>query len=90
MESAGEIPADREILRRGRYIARMAGGSEDLRRAQQLRYLAFVDNRPGAAARPESLDHDAYDDRCSHILIEDSADGELVGCYRLLWLRDGT
>lgn len=63
-------------LTRGRYTAREASGPDDIMRAQALRTLAF------GCAEP---DRDAYDDICTHILIEDA--GELVGCCRLMFLR---
>ena len=50
------------LLSKGRYRARLAQSSEDIRAAQNLRTLAF-DTR--------QLDSDAFDTRCSHILVED-------------------
>lgn len=37
-------------LSRGRYLARPAAGLEDLRRAQELRWLAFHARRAGSGA----------------------------------------
>lgn len=62
-------------LTRGRYTIRMAEGASDLRRAQQLRTIAF-----GKAA----LDGDAHDAVCAHVLVEDGPD--LVACLRLMTL----
>ncbi|MBT9245063.1 GNAT family N-acetyltransferase [Gemmobacter fulvus] len=68
-------------LRKGHYIARIAEGAADLHRAQSLRHLCFH----GAAAGP-GRDADAFDARCTHILVEDMQSGALLCCYRLLRL----
>lgn len=66
-------------LKKGRYTARSASGPADLAAAQRLRAFCFGLQAP--------LDVDAYDDQCTHVLIEDTASGTLVCCYRLLTLR---
>lgn len=71
------------LLERGRYRARLAETAADLRAAQALRYLVFVE-RGGARPRTGGLDADTFDDRCQHVLIEKVAGGALVGCFRLL------
>lgn len=63
------------MLVRGRYTAREAVGPRDIARAQDLRTRAFRTTGP---------DRDAFDEVCTHILIEDGE--ELVACYRLLRL----
>jgi len=65
---------------KGRYRARAAETAEDLQRAQRLRALAFYGR--------DGVDHDAFDDRCQHVLIEEAATGALAGCFRLLPLAD--
>lgn len=77
------------MLRKGRFTVRPAGSAGDMRRAQQLRCLAFFTARPGAAPRPDGLDADGFDGRCRHLLVEETGSGELVCCFRLLSLRDG-
>lgn len=72
-----------------RYVARIASDPEDLRRAFQLRHLAFIASRVGAAPRPDGQDTDAFDARCRQVLVEDTATGALVCCFRLLPLDDG-
>jgi putative hemolysin len=63
-------------LRKGRYRARFGDGPGDLRAAQQLRYLAFRGKpAPGTEA---GTDADAFDARCSHILVEDVKSETLV------------
>ncbi|OAN75429.1 ornithine-acyl-ACP acyltransferase [Sulfitobacter sp. EhC04] len=66
-------------LNKGRYRARTAEGSADVVAAQRLRAFCF-----GLDA---ALDVDAFDSQCTHVLIEDTASGTLVCCYRLLTLR---
>jgi putative hemolysin len=69
-------------LFRGPYHAREAFDPSDLRRAQALRWRAF---RPGAG---QGLDADGFDTLCRHILVEETATGQLVCCYRILPLAD--
>jgi putative hemolysin len=65
-------------LQGARYHARLAETAADVARAQALRWRAF---RPGA---PPGLDADGFDAACRHVLIEDTATGRLVCCYRIL------
>lgn len=68
-------------LRKGRYLARPATSGADIARAQTLRALCF--------GRPEGvLDRDAFDGLCTQVLIEDASTGVLVGCFRLLAVKD--
>ncbi len=71
------------LLARGRYRARLAETTTDLRATQALRYLVFV-GHGGARPRTGGLDADSFDERCRHVLIEEVAGGALVGCFRLL------
>jgi len=66
---------------RGRHAARVAQTIEDVAAAQALRHLCFH-GRPGC-------DADAFDAICQHVLVEDSRDGTLVCCFRLLPLTSG-
>ena len=81
-------------FQKGRYRVRLAAGDDDLRAAQRLRWLAFIGNRvlpvaeDGEAA--SALDTDDHDDRCRHVLVEDSRTGALVACFRILQLANGT
>ncbi len=76
----------RPTLRKGRYAARFAEGVADVRAAQALRHLCFVE-RAGGVARPGWLDADTFDDLCQHVLVEDQRTGRLVCCFRLLPLK---
>ncbi|WP_102223605.1 GNAT family N-acetyltransferase [Acidimangrovimonas sediminis] len=73
-------------LRKGRFEARIAGTPEDIGAAQRLRWLAF---RGTAAAGEAGLDADAFDPRCTHVLIEERGTGTLVACFRILPLAGG-
>jgi putative hemolysin len=77
-------------LTRGRYQARQAETTEDLRAAQRLRWLAFRAG-PGTDAGPgaEGLDRDGFDGACTHVLIEEASSGALVCCFRLMHLPSG-
>ena len=63
-------------LARGRYRARTATSAAEITAAQRLRAASFGLDR--------ALDVDAFDAASTHILIEDTGDGSLVCCYRLL------
>ena len=75
-------------LRKGRYQARVSTAAEDILAAQRLRHLAFIAGR-GAAPREDGRDADDLDERCRHVLVEDSRSGALVCCFRLLELTGG-
>lgn len=75
-------------MRKGRYLARLAETSADLRAAQRLRWLCFV-AREGASDAAARLEADALDARCRHVLVEDAATGRLACCFRFLPLADG-
>ena len=82
------------MFSRGRYRARFSRAPEDVEAAQRLRHLAFIANRPGAAAaegpRAHGLDADEFDPECTHALIEEVRTGRLVCCFRMLHLPDGS
>jgi len=69
--------------------ARLAANGDDVRRAQALRHLTFIDGT-GAAERETALDADRFDAACDHLLIEEAKTGELVCCFRLLPLEGGS
>lgn len=79
-------------LAKGRYAVGVATDAGEIREAQRLRWLCFVGARCGAADSPDADDHmdaDDYDERCSHMLIRESASGRLVACFRMLTLSGG-
>ncbi|MBF9036589.1 GNAT family N-acetyltransferase [Rhodobacterales bacterium HKCCE2091] len=70
----------RELVR-GRLRARAASDEADLRAAQALRQQAFRGS--------EGLDADAFDAACDHVLIEATAGGPPVACFRLMHFDGG-
>ncbi len=67
---------------KGLYSARISGAMEDILAAQQFRSARF-----GGAE--QGLDCDSFDNLCRHVLVEDLETGELVACYRFLFLANG-
>ncbi|MDS9467588.1 GNAT family N-acyltransferase [Paracoccus sp. MBLB3053] len=76
-------------LRKGRYEVLVAKGPEQIREAQQLRWLCFVGKRSQLEPTDDSIDADDYDDRCTHVLIREIPTGKLVACFRMLTLSGG-
>ena len=66
----------------GRYKARLAGTDADVRACQQLRYLAFIQQR--GLGGPGALDRDEFDQRCRHVMVEEVKTGKLVCCFRMM------
>ncbi|MEO1314614.1 MAG: GNAT family N-acyltransferase, partial [Pseudomonadota bacterium] len=62
-------------FRRGRYLARFAETPQDVERTKRLRNLCFRGTEDG-------LDQDQFDDTCEHVMVEESASGMLVCCFR--------
>ncbi len=70
------------LLSKGRYRARLAQTAVDIEAAQRLRTLAFGTRQ---------MDSDGFDERCSHILVEDTRSaGQLVCCFRMLTMGHGS
>lgn len=80
------------LLRKGRYVARLADTEDDLRKAQALRFRCFFNHGECLADTPAdaALDIDGFDDICRHVLVEDAAHGTLVACFRLLPIKGGS
>ena len=74
---------------KGLYRARLAETDGDLRAAQRLRWICFM-ARGGLPDDGVSLDQDALDADCSHMLIEEAASGRVICCFRFLPLPDGS
>lgn len=78
----------------GRLRARFSRAPQDVEAAQRLRHKVFIAARLGDAAaegpRAQGLDADEFDALCTHALIEDSASGRLVCCFRMMHLADGS
>jgi putative hemolysin len=76
-------------MRQGRYSTRFAETEADLRRAQKLRWQCFLARSRGAEDPSGSLDSDAHDALCRHVLIEEARSGDLVCCFRILPFSGG-
>jgi len=74
-------------FRAGRYAVRQAETAEDVRRCQRLRHLAFFESR-GLAPADGGLDRDAFDPLFRHVMVEDTATGALVCCFRVMPLAE--
>lgn len=70
-------------LDKGHLVARLAETPADIARAQGLRHLCFLAAR--GLSRPGGRDHDSFDDRCRHVLIEGGG-GQILACFRVLVL----
>lgn len=80
-----QLQLDQAPRARATLQLRLAKGKKDLRRAQKLRYKVFAEEMGARLAGAENgLDSDEYDAYCDHLLVEDPANGKLVGTYRLL------
>ncbi len=64
-----------------RYNARVGYSKHDLQQAQALRHTAFLGG--------DGFDRDAFDDICTHVLIDDMVTGRLVCCFRMLPISRG-
>lgn len=65
-----------------RFQVRFTRDPGDIKAAQQLRQRAFF-------ASDQALDHDAFDEICTHVLLEERDSGRLACCFRLLTLTSG-
>ncbi len=71
--------------KRPKYAARLAQSADDVRRAQRLRFEVFnLELNEGLAeSHITGLDVDPFDEVCDHLIVEDVANSEIVGTYRL-------
>ena len=75
--SASRLPGGIEVS--------WARHQDEVRQAQRLRYQVFADEM-GARLQNKVAGHDIdlFDDFCEHLLVRDSASGEVIGTYRVL------
>ncbi|MBK3590351.1 GNAT family N-acetyltransferase, partial [Streptomyces sp. MBT57] len=67
------------------YRVSLAAGQEDVRAAQRLRHQVFAGELGARLEGPEpGIDSDAFDAYCDHLLVRETATGEVVATYRLL------
>jgi len=63
----------------------LARSEADVRAAQRLRWRVFVDELGARIESPEpGLDADRFDAHCDHLLVRETATGDVVGTYRML------
>ncbi len=75
----------------GKYGVRMGATDADVICCQQLRYLAFIEQRGlDRGGEMSRLDRDEFDPICRHLMIEETRSGKLVCCFRMLPLNDGS
>ncbi|MFE6158267.1 GNAT family N-acetyltransferase [Streptomyces sp. NPDC056486] len=69
----------------GSYVTSIADSEEQIRAAQRLRFRVFGEEM-GATLHTSLPGHDmdAHDDLADHLIVTDTATGEVVGTYRLL------
>lgn len=73
----------------GRLQARLAESEADVRACQRLRFHTFYESR-GVAGDGTGLDTDEFDGHCRHMMVEDSRTGDLVCCFRMMPLNNGS
>jgi len=78
------------LFRTTRYRARLAETEADVTACQQLRHLAFIAERGLADASKPALDTDEFDPHCRHVMVEETKSGQLVCCFRMMPLVNGT
>ncbi|MDF3298781.1 GNAT family N-acetyltransferase [Streptomyces tropicalis] len=67
------------------YTVSLARDEADVRAAQRLRHDVFAGEAGALLSTPEpGYDIDAFDAYCDHLLVHDTATGQVVGTYRLL------
>ena len=74
----------------GRFRARLAETSDDVRACQRLRFQAFRAARGLMANDGLGLDQDEFDPHCRHMMVEDTRAGELVCAFRMMPLNNGS
>ena len=63
----------------------LAQSAGEVRDAQRLRYRIFADECGAQLPhRSSSLDEDAFDSYCDHLIVRDTKKDEVVGTYRIL------
>jgi putative hemolysin len=77
----------RLLLRGPRYTLHLTTRPADIAAAQRLRHAVFSTEPGFATAMADAVDGrdaDRWDDFCDHLIVRDTTDGTVVGCYRML------
>jgi len=69
-------------IQKGRYRTRLATTEQDVAAAQALRGHVFLGGT--------SIDRDAFDPLCHHMLVENMTTGGVAACFRFMHLAGGT
>ena len=72
----------------GRLRTRLATGADDVAATQALRHLCFVETA-GGRPRPGGIEADDRDPLCRHVMIEETATGQLLCSFRIMELPSG-
>jgi putative hemolysin len=73
--------------RKPRFITALAEDHDTVLAAQRLRYRVFHAGGSESAsplATSDRIDRDAFDSHCDHLVVRDTATGDVVGTYRIL------
>lgn len=74
-----------EGRRKRQFKVSIAASRSEIREAQRLRWQVFGEEMGARLNSPEpGLDIDMYDAWCDHLIVRDTASGEVVGTYRIL------
>ncbi len=67
------------------YTSRIASTADDIRAAQVLRFEVFNIELDEGLVQSYDTGHDAdpFDQHCAHLIVEDAAQGTVVGTYRM-------
>ncbi len=77
-DNAGSPAHDRGL------VVALAASEEDVRASQALRYHVFATEMGAQVHGDSDLDADSYDPYCHHLLVRDTATGQVVGSTRML------
>ncbi|GAA2072975.1 GNAT family N-acetyltransferase [Streptomyces albiaxialis] len=84
-ETATAAETEAVTASRSSYVTSIAHTPAQVRAAQRLRYLVFGEEMGAALSTPvPGHDIDPYDGIADHLVVTDTATGEVVGTYRLL------
>jgi putative hemolysin len=77
------VPAPQYLAEDNRYAAFIARSKREIRSALRIRHEVFSVELGSDALNSNGLEYDAFDFRCSHLIVIEKATGRTVGTYRL-------
>lgn len=75
-------PAPQYLAEDSRYAAFIARNKREIRSALSIRHEVFRVELGGDASNATGLEYDAFDFRCSHLIVIEKVTGKTVGTYR--------